>query len=110
MKSVTRSTLRSILALASLAAVSLAAPAQTLEQDKAHYKAFDARYYHANYPVLQRAIGNRPDRPLMHFLQHGQNELRAPSLAGDATRQSYAKWAEGCNKGQWGGMVLEVRP
>jgi hypothetical protein len=110
MKSISRTTLSSIHAFAILAAVSFAAPAQTLEQAKAFYKdAFDAKYYHDKYPDLQRAIGYNPDQLLMHFVQHGQNELRAPSFNGDATRQGYAKWAEGCNKGLWGGMVHEVK-
>lgn len=65
---------------------------------------FDAQYYYSKYPDLQRAIGNNPAALLDHFRKHGQNELRAPSRAGDAGLVSYAQWAEGCNKGQWGGI------
>ncbi|QJR14934.1 hypothetical protein [Usitatibacter palustris] len=100
--------LRGLAAAAVLASVVPAVQAQTIEQAKAAYPQFDARYYHDKYPDLQKVIGYKPDDLLMHFIKHGQNELRAPSASGDAKKVSYTQWAAGCNKGWWGGVWHEV--
>jgi hypothetical protein len=63
---------------------------------------FDPVYYSNRYQDLKKAFGNNAAALAKHWTDHGKQELRFPSLAGDATKQPYAKWKEGCEKDWWG--------
>ena len=63
---------------------------------------FDPVYYSNRYYDLKKAFGNNTAALAKHWTENGKNELRFPSAAGDATKQPYAKWKEGCDKGWWG--------
>jgi hypothetical protein len=63
---------------------------------------FDPVYYADRYPDLKKAFGDNTAALAKHWADHGKQEMRFPSLQGDATKQPYATWKSGCEKGWWG--------
>lgn len=86
-----------------------AVPVQPTAQQRAE-QALDHDYYYIKYPDLQQRVGRGRAELLNHWLSYGRFELRAPSLAGDASIQSFENWQAGCMKDMWGQIRLKRVP